>query len=100
MGLLSWLFGSARVSGATARELVAAGAQLVDVRSPGEFAGGHLPGAVNLPVAGIGARSGELDRTRPVVVYCLSGGRSAAAAATLRRQGFTEVHDLGPIRAW
>jgi rhodanese-related sulfurtransferase len=89
------------ISGAEAQRLVAAGARLVDVRSPGEFASGHLPGAVNIPVGEVGRRTGELgppDTT--VVVYCASGMRSAAAASALRKQGFKAVHNLGGLGRW
>ena len=89
-----------RISGADARAKVAAGALLLDVRTEGEFRAGSLPGAQNVPVASLGARLGELDKARPVVVFCASGIRSASASATLRRAGFAEVHDLGPASAW
>jgi len=90
-----------KVAPERARELVAQGARLVDVRSPGEFAGGHLPGAVNIPVGEIGSRHGEIgERSKPVVVYCASGMRSASAASTLKGLGFLEVHDLGSIARW
>lgn len=75
------------------------GAQLVDVRTPAEFAGGHVRGAVNIPVGDLASRADALDASRPVVVYCRSGARSAAAASQLRARGF-EVHDLGPMSAW
>ncbi|HSM12791.1 MAG TPA: thioredoxin domain-containing protein [Thermoanaerobaculia bacterium] len=85
-------------------ELGAAGsAQLVDVRTPGEFARGHLAGAVNLDLStGDFARSAEkLDRARPVFVYCLSGSRSAVAARWLASAGFSQVYDLsGGILTW
>ncbi len=91
---------SRRISGKVAREKVAAGALLLDVRSEAEFRGGAIPGATNIPVQSLGARLGELDRARPVVVYCASGVRSSSAASTLRKNGFAEVHDLGPAAAW
>ncbi len=79
-----------------ARKLVAEGALLLDVRSPGEFAAGHLPGALNIPVGDLGRRAGELGaKDRPLVVYCASGMRSASAAGQLRALGFAAVHDLG-----
>ncbi len=84
-----------------ARALVDAGAKLVDVRSPGEFASGHIDGAINVPVSELATRTGELgDKSKPVVVYCASGMRSASAASMLRRAGFAEVHDLGAIARW
>ena len=76
------------------------GDPIVDVREPEEFADGHIPGAVNIPLGrleievdthpAVVAREGEARslRERPVVLYCLSGGRSARAAAALQRLGF------------
>ncbi len=88
-----------QVSGARARELVEAGASLVDVRTPGEFASGHPEAAVNIPVNQVGARLSEIDRSRPVVVYCQSGRRSAAAAEVLAAAGY-QVHDMGAVASW
>ena len=86
---------------AEAHKLVDEGAALVDVRSPGEFSGGHIPGAVNIPVDEVEQRAGEIGAgSRPVVVYCRSGARSARAAATLQRLGFKQVVNLGPKSAW
>lgn len=83
------------------RAAVAAGARVVDVRSPGEFASGHVPGAINVPVHELGRRLGELGPVdAPVVLYCASGARSASAAQALRRAGFAEVLDVGPMRAY
>lgn len=88
-------------SGAEARSLVAHGARLLDVRSPEEFASGHLPGAVNIPIHQLEQRMSELDpQATPIVVYCLSGARSAQAASLLTAKGFAGVHDLGPMSRW
>lgn len=89
-----------RVDGAAARSLVDAGAFLLDVRTPGEFAGGHLEGAVNIPVQGLAARLDEVPTTGAVVIYCASGMRSAKAARLLKAAKRPEVHDLGPMGAW
>lgn len=89
-----------RISGADARAKVQAGALLLDVRSEGEFKGGSLPAAENIPVGALGQRLGELDRARSIVVFCASGMRSASAASLLRKHGFSEVYDLGPASAW
>ncbi|MGF7215437.1 thioredoxin [Spirosoma lacussanchae] len=72
------------------------GAQLLDVRTPGEFGGGHLPGATNLDFRNpaFGQNVASLDKTKPVYVYCLSGGRSAEAAKLMREQGFASVYEL------
>lgn len=89
-----------RITGPVARAKVAAGAQLLDVRTEAEFRAGAIPAAKNIPVQSLSTRLGELDRARPVVVYCASGMRSASAASLLRKNGFSEVHDLGPASAW
>lgn len=77
-------------------------AQLLDVRTPAEFAEGHLPDARNLNwTDSTLARSvASLDKSKPVFVYCLAGGRSAKAAELLRAQGFS-VYDLdGGYMKW
>jgi len=68
--------------------------QLIDVREPDEVAGGTLPGAVNIPLATIPERLGEIDRSRPVVLLCKSGGRSTQAAQFLVAQGYDDVTNL------
>jgi molybdopterin/thiamine biosynthesis adenylyltransferase/rhodanese-related sulfurtransferase len=75
--------------------------QLLDVREPHEYAICHLPGSKLIPLGLVGERLGELDRQRPVVVYCHHGGRSAAAIRLLQEQGFPELLNLeGGIDAW
>ncbi len=82
------------------RKLVEQGALLLDVRTPAEFAEGHVTRATNIPVQELAARIEELGaRSRPVVVYCRSGGRSAQAAAMLSAAGY-QVKDIGPMTAW
>lgn len=81
--------------------LVDAGAQLIDVRSPEEFAAGHLPNARNIPVSELSKQLSTLgDKSKPVVVYCRSGARSARAAGELKAAGFSNVHDLGAMSRW
>lgn len=78
-----------------------AGYQLLDVRQPGEYEQGHLAGARLIPVKELPGRLGELEATKPVLVYCAVGGRSRAAAQYLKGQGFGEVYNLsGGIKAW
>lgn len=75
------------------------GAMLVDVRSSGEFASGHLDGAINIPVGELERRTDELGNTDALIVlYCASGARSASARRALAGRGFTNVLDLGSIR--
>jgi phage shock protein E len=89
-----------KVGGPEARRLVEAGALLLDVRTPAEFAGHHVPGALNIPVQTLAQRLVDVgSKDREVVVYCQSGGRSARAAAELRQVGY-KVYDLGGIGNW
>ena len=75
--------------------------QVVDVRSPGETAGGAIPGAVAVPLPQLTERIAELDPARPTVVYCASGYRSSIAASVLAGDGFRDVSDLlGGYDAW
>ncbi len=75
--------------------------QLVDVRNPGEARLGRIPGSVNIPLAELLDRLGELDGERPTALACGSGYRSSIAASTLAAHGFTDVSDLlGGYDAW
>jgi rhodanese-related sulfurtransferase len=73
---------------------------VLDVRSAEEFAGGHVPGAVNMSQEQVAARIGELDPARGVVVYCERGPRAAKAADLLRDAGFAVQHLTGDMSAW
>ena len=77
------------------RELMGVGAQLVDVRSPQEYAADALPGAVNVPLQDIQAGIQQLDDEKPVIVYCASGMRSQQAAQLLTDGRRVKVIDLG-----
>ena len=71
---------------------------LLDVRSPGEFAMEHIPGAKNIPVNELSFRLDEIkELPKPIVVYCLSGGRSSMALGILQQAGFTDVFNGGGI---
>jgi rhodanese-related sulfurtransferase len=87
------------VSGAAAKEFVAKGALLIDVRTASEYAAGHVAGAINIPVDDLPSRLGEIDRGRPIVVYCASGTRSGRAAQTLCGAAY-RVYDMGPMSKW
>jgi len=92
--------GSHRADPERARELLAAGAVLVDVRSQEEFAAGHAPRARNVPLDQLATRAGEITAGKHVVTICRSGGRSARAATRLRAGG-REVTDVrGGMLAW
>lgn len=90
------------ISGDEAKALVRDGALLLDVRTPEEFAAGHVGGAVNIPVQQLEAALGTFParEDQDIVVYCQSGRRSANAAGILQRAGYSKVHDLGPRSNW
>ena len=79
-------------------------AMIIDVRGPDEFDGplGHIEGALNIPLAGLGARTAELARARcPIVLVCLTDKRSSQAAAELSGAGIRDVAVLrGGMRGW
>ena len=72
-------------------------AQLVDVRTTGEYGGGHLPKAQNIDYksADFTEKIQTLDKSKPVFLYCLSGGRSGEAMTILKQNGFNEVYNMG-----
>lgn len=73
---------------------------LIDVRTPEEFASGHIEGSINIPVESLSDRLNELPRDLPLVVYCRTGNRSATAARILVDAGYASVFDLGGIQSW
>lgn len=74
---------------------------LLDVRQPVEYEEGHLPGAFLMPLPRLVNSLGELDSSKPAIVYCAVGGRSRMAAQLMMHQGFREVYHLqGGIEAW
>ena len=78
-------------------------AKVLDVREPDEFAAGHLPEAVNVPLSQFGKRLSEIESWKefPLLVYCASGGRSTRACSDLHKQGFGKLHNLdGGVAAW
>lgn len=91
--------GSDQYPVAEAKSLIHNGALLLDVRSPEEFALGHLDGAVNLPHTQVRSRIESLskDRSRAIVVYCKSGRRAEVAQEDLMELGYTRVVNGGAI---
>ncbi|MDF1563100.1 MAG: rhodanese-like domain-containing protein [Deltaproteobacteria bacterium] len=86
------------IDGAAAARLAKEGALLLDVRSANEFSVGSLPGARNISVHDLQKRMAEVGpKERGVVVFCLSGSRSAVAAKALKAAGYTKVHNLGAM---
>lgn len=86
------------------QQLKTAGAQILDVRTPGEYQSGHIEKALLAnwnDKAEFERRIGFLDKEKPVYIYCLAGGRSHAAAARLNELGFQKIVELqGGVNAW
>lgn len=86
-----------------ARKLIASGAVVLDVRTAGEYAGEHLPNAVNIPVQELPTRLDEVaklvanDKTKPIVVYCGTGKRAGKAKAELDAAGYSRVVNGGGL---
>ncbi len=82
----------------TIKDKIAAGARIVDVRSPGEFKDGAYPGAINIPLPLLPLRMKELEpRDTPIVLYCASGARSGQGMRFLKQNGFTDVVNAGGL---
>jgi phage shock protein E len=94
MDFLKKLFGGG--SSVDLKALIAVGASIVDVRTPAEFASGHFPGSINIPVDAIGGQIARIKALKkPVITVCRSGARSAAAATVMKQAGI-EVYNGGP----
>ena len=76
-------------------ELKRSGAVMVDVRSPEEFSSGSAPGTINIPLPELGRRLSEIPKTSPVVLCCASGTRSGMAKLLLKKNGYSQVHNIG-----
>ncbi len=76
-------------------ELVKNGAQIIDVRTPTEFKGGHIKGAINIPLQNISSQLGRIRKDKPVITCCASGMRSASAKSILKSNGYMEVYNGG-----
>jgi phage shock protein E len=88
---------------AAARKKIAAGAVVIDVRTTDEYADDHVPNATNIPVQDMGTRMADVDKlvqgdkSRPIVVYCASGGRAGKAKAMLDAAGYKNVTNGGGL---
>ncbi|WP_029033675.1 rhodanese-like domain-containing protein [Salinimicrobium terrae] len=80
-------------------QLLQQGAVIVDVRTKGEYNGGHIKGSKNIPLNSLGQNLKKIgSKNKPVITCCASGMRSASAKNTLEMAGFTEVHNGGGWR--
>ena len=75
-------------------------AVLLDVREADEVAAGRIAGSTHIPLGQLAARAFELDRNRPVITLCRSGGRSSQAAQFLAAQGYDVANLAGGMTAW
>jgi rhodanese-related sulfurtransferase len=88
------------VSREEAQKLLSEGAQLVDVRADHEWETGRIAGATHLPLGELAERIGEIDRERPVVLYCRGGNRSTMATQALADAGYDAVKLSEGIVGW
>lgn len=77
------------------KELMKNGAQIIDVRTTGEFHSGNIKGSVNIPLQQLSANIKKIKKDKPVITCCASGMRSASAKSILKSNGFTEVYNGG-----
>lgn len=98
LSAVTHIFGMSGAEKKAVADKIAAGALVVDVRTPAEFNAGHHPGARNIPLDQIKARIKEFgSKTGPIVVYCRTGNRSGIALKILKEQGFTDVTNGGGL---
>lgn len=83
-----------------AAELIATGVEVIDVRRPLEYEGGHLAEARNVEMNELPAAADSIDRERPVLFYCRGGNRSAMAVEAFRQAGYEAYNVAGGISAW
>ncbi len=76
-------------------ELMQNGAQIIDVRSPQEYSGGHIKGSVNIPLNELQGKMNKIKKDKPVITCCASGMRSSSAKGMLKSNGYTEVYNGG-----
>lgn len=102
-GMFGWLSKTAEAGITDVQDALAAGGMVVDVRSAAEYAGGHVPGAVNVPLPELGAQAARLAAQAGggrVLVVCQSGRRSVMGARALVKAGATAVSVSGGTAAW
>lgn len=75
--------------------LVQSGAQIIDVRTTGEFQSGHIQGSVNIPLQDLSNNISKIQKGKPVITCCASGMRSASAKALLKSNGCSKVYNGG-----
>lgn len=76
-------------------ELIKAGAVILDVRTKGEYANGHVKGSINIPLDQLGSNLSKLKKDKTIITCCASGMRSGVAKNQLKNSGFKSVHNGG-----
>ena len=100
MGLFSFLQ-TKDINSGVRSFLSTEGAVLLDVRTPEEYAEGHIVGSKNIPLQSIEKTESVItDKSTPLFVHCSSGARSAQATSILKRMGYTNIEDIGGILSY
>jgi len=76
-------------------QLIKDGAIILDVRSKGEYAGGHVKGSINIPLDQLGSNLAKLNKEKTIITCCASGMRSGVAKSQLKSKGYANVHNGG-----
>ena len=77
------------------KQLMQQGAVIVDVRTKAEYQGGHIKGAINIPLNNLSNHYSRLDKSKPIITCCASGIRSAQGKSILQANGFNQVFNGG-----
>lgn len=77
------------------KALLQSGAQIVDVRTKGEYQSGHIKGSINIPLDSLSNNVSKIKKDKPIITCCASGMRSSSAKAYLKGKGFVDVHNGG-----
>lgn len=93
MNILKQIFGS--MPAANFSSLVSNGAIIIDVRSKGEYQGGHIKGSLNIPLDTLKSNLSRFKKDQTIITCCASGMRSGSAKGVLEQNGFTEVYNGG-----
>ncbi len=100
MGFMDF-FGGSDINQELEKYRATPGAVLLDIRDGDEYAEGHIPGSVNIPLNSLGRVSERISgKDTPLFVYCLSGARSSRAVQFLQKNGYTDVKNIGGINRY
>ena len=101
MGLFNFFRNTADINNGVAEYETNNGAVLLDVKTLKEYSNGHIDGSVNIPLDRISSVENIVkDKSTPLYVYCLSGGRSGQAVSYLKQIGYTNVKNIGGISSY